>query len=141
MDTRLQLLQTELRALARERKTVLKEYQKERRAWERAMQKHQKKKKASSSNHKSGIAKPGFISPELCSFIGVDVGTQVARTEVIQYIDKYIKEHKLQDKKNRRVIVPDAKLQGLLKCDPKTDEVTYFNLQTFMKPHYAVASA
>ena len=105
------------------------------------MDRHQKlknKKKSSNSGikHQSGIAKPGFISPALCNFIGVSEGTEMARTEVIKFVNKYIKEKQLQDKDNKKVIVPDAKLQTLLQSK-KSDEITYFNLQTYMKPHYA----
>lgn len=96
----------------------------------------QKKRKPNGSTTVSGIAKPGYISPELCKFIGKDVGTEMARTEVIKHVNAYIKNHGLQDAKNKRIIRPDSKLQSLLKTK-KNDEVTYFNLQTYMKRHYA----
>ena len=71
-----------------------------------------------------------------CKFIGKDVGTEMARTEVIKHVNQYIKSNNLQDSKNKRIIRPDSKLQSLLNTK-KSDEVTYFNLQTYMKPHYA----
>ena len=46
--------------------------------------------------------------------------------------------HKLQDKDNGRKIIPDTKLATLLKLK-KTDELTYFNLQKYMSPHFAKA--
>lgn len=115
---------------------IQKEYAKERRILERQAQAAQKKKKSGGHTTVSGIAKPGYISPELCKFIGKDVGTEMARTEVIKHVNQYIKENNLQDTKNKRIIRPDSKLQSLLNTKTN-DEVTYFNLQTYMKPHYA----
>jgi len=91
----------------------------------------------------SGFAKPALISVELCSFLGKPEGTEMARTEVTKYLTQYIKEHKLQDEANRRKILPDKPLQQLLNVG-KGDEVTYFNLQKYMKVHFpksAVSSA
>lgn len=129
-------LSTQLRGLSKELTSIQKEYAKDKRQWERQAATAQKKKKTGGNGTVSGIAKPGYISPELCTFIGKDVGTEMARTEVIRHVNQYIKEHGLQDAKNKRIIRPDSKLQSLLKSK-KSDEVTYFNLQTFMKPHYA----
>ena len=87
----------------------------------------------------SGFAKPTTISKELCSFLGKPSGTEMARTEVTKYLTQYIKEHQLQNEKDKRHIMPDRKLQKLLHCTKK-DEVTYFNLQKWMKPHFAPSS-
>ena len=97
------------------------------------------RRKQNSGNIRSGFAKPTDISPELCKFLGKPNGTQVARTEVTKYLTNYIKDHELQDKNNRRKIVPDKQLARLLKVT-KTDEITYFNLQKYMKPHFASKS-
>ena len=59
----------------------------------------------------------------------------MARTEVTKYLTKYIKEHNLQDEANRRKILPDNSLQKLLNVGTD-DEVTYFNLQKYMKVHF-----
>jgi upstream activation factor subunit UAF30 len=63
----------------------------------------------------------------------------MARTEVSSAIDKYIKAHGLQDKANGRIIVPDAKLLALLKIGTG-DELSYFNLQRYIKPHFIKAA-
>ena len=83
----------------------------------------------------SGFAKPALISPELCSFLGKPEGTEMARTEVTKHLTTYIKEHNLQDSENKRKIVPDAALKKLLNVD-ESSELTYFNLQKFMKVHF-----
>ena len=104
----------------------------------RESNKKNRKRKVRSGDSKrppSGFAKPALISDALCQFLGVSKGSEMARTEVTKYLTKYIKEHKLQDEKNKRIIICDSKLTALLKVQPN-DEVTYFNLQRYMKPHF-----
>jgi chromatin remodeling complex protein RSC6 len=62
----------------------------------------------------------------------------MARTDVTREINTYIRTNKLQDKENGRKINPDKKLATLLKLKT-TDELTYFNLQKYMSPHFAKA--
>ena len=88
----------------------------------------------------SGFAKPALISNDLCSFLGKPQGTEMARTEVTKFLTSYIKEHDLQDPENRRRIRPDKALQKLLNTSTK-DEVTYFNLQKYMKVHFPPSKA
>jgi upstream activation factor subunit UAF30 len=87
----------------------------------------------------SGFVKPTLISLELANFLGKDQGTEMARTAVTREINSYIRAHKLQDPKNGRRILPDTKLRKLLKVG-KADELTYFNLQRYMSPHFAKAN-
>ena len=96
--------------------------------------KSSKKKKV--SNGLSGFEKPTLISNELASFFGKDKDTRMARTEVSKLIHEYVKEHKLQKEDNRRVIRPDGKLQKLLVIDTAKEELTYFNLQKYLKKHF-----
>ena len=83
----------------------------------------------------SGFAKPSPISNELSSFLGKSSGIEMARTEVTKYITQYIKDHGLQNPDNKRHILPDSKLKNLLNVKDN-DEVTYFNLQKYMKHHF-----
>ena len=83
----------------------------------------------------SGISRPTQISGELAKFLNEDVNNKVARTDVIKRIAAYVKEHNLENPENRRQIKPDAALQKLLKVSQK-DEVTYFNLQKYLKSHF-----
>jgi upstream activation factor subunit UAF30 len=94
-----------------------------------------KKSKRSGNRQPSGFVKPTLISDELASFLGKTSGTQMARTEVSKEINAYIRANKLQDKDNGRKIIPDTKLTALLKIQ-NNDELTYFNLQRFMKHHF-----
>ena len=95
-----------------------------------------KRKRKSGTRAPSGFVKPTRISDELASFLGKDKGTEMARTAVTREINTYIRSNKLQDPANGRKINPDAKLTTLLKLK-KSDELTYFNLQRYMSPHFA----
>jgi chromatin remodeling complex protein RSC6 len=94
-----------------------------------------KKKRKAGNKEPSGFTKPAKISSELAAFLGKAEGTEMARTEVTKELQKYILSHKLQDPANRRNINPDAKLRKLLGMK-KSDSLTYFNLQKWMKPHF-----
>lgn len=94
-----------------------------------------KRKKASGNRQPSGFVKPTPITNELATFLGKSHGTLIARTEVSREINKYIRAHSLQDKSNGRKIIPDEKLSALLNISAN-DELTYFNLQKFMKHHF-----
>ena len=98
-----------------------------------------KRKRKTGNRAPSGFVKPTLISNELAGFLGKPEGTEMARTEVTREINAYIREHKLQDKDNGRKIIADKKLTGLLKLK-KGDELTYFNLQKYMSPHFAKAA-
>ncbi len=104
------------------------------------VQKKNKKKGGSKNSDKpkrapSGFAKPSPISEELSTFLGKDSGVQMARTEVTKHVTQYIKDHGLQNPDNKRHIIPDDKLTALLNVQ-SGDQVTYFNLQKFMKHHF-----
>ena len=123
-------LKSEFRALEKKATRELK-----------AAQKSAAKKKRKSGNRQpSGFVKPTLISPALAAFLGKPQGTEMARTEVTREINGYIRQHKLQDKNNGRIIRPDAKLKGLLNIGAG-EELTYFNLQKYMSPHFAKAGS
>jgi len=84
----------------------------------------------------SGFVVPSLLSDELATFLGKPVGTMMARTEVSKEINTYIRVHGLQSVQNGRVINPDAKLRKLLRLN-HGDELTYFNLQKYMKHHFS----
>jgi len=83
----------------------------------------------------SGFAKPAPISDALANFLGRKEGCEMARTEVTKLITTYIHDKKLQNPENKRHILPDEKLGALL-CVTDKDQVTYFNLQKYMKLHF-----
>ena len=83
----------------------------------------------------SGFAKPGPISEELAKFLGLGKDELIARTEVTKKITQYCKEKNLQKEEDKRTIHVDAPLRKLLRL-AKGDELTFFNLQKYMKIHY-----
>jgi SWIB/MDM2 domain len=118
------------------------EYRALEKRWVRELKTAQKsqarRKKKSGNRAPSGFVKPTKISDELAKFLEKPIGSEMARTDVTREINTYIRKHSLQDKENGRKINPDAKLQTLLKLK-KTDELTYFNLQRYMSPHFSKA--
>ena len=131
-------LQQQLRALSTTIKTVQRNYKKEVKDLRKQCNKGRRKKQTDPSKKRapSGFAKPTYLSAELCQFLDVPFLTQMARTDVTKLITKYVADHKLQNEKNKKQIIPDDKLKSLLKCNDD-DEITYFNLQTYMKVHYS----
>ena len=123
--------------------TLKSEYRALEKKWSREVKSAQKvsskRKRKAGNRAPSGFVKPTRISDELASFLGKEKGTEMARTEVTREINTYIRSHKLQDTTNGRKINPDTKLAALLKLK-KTDELTYFNLQRYMSPHFAKAT-
>lgn len=99
-----------------------------------------KRRRKNVNRQPSGFVKPTLISDELATFLKKPSGTEMARTEVTREINGYIRAHSLQDKQNGRKINPDSHLAKLLKIGDG-EELTYFNLQRYMSPHFAKASS
>ncbi len=83
----------------------------------------------------SGFQKPLVVSPELHKFLGLPDTELIARTEVTKAINAYCKKHGLQKEEDKRTINPDKVLTKLLRIG-KGEELTFFNLQKYLKPHY-----
>ena len=105
-----------------------------------AAKKSGKKRKLTTNRAPSGFVKPTRISDELAQFLGKATGSEMARTEVSKEINNYIRSKQLQDKENGRKIHPDAQLTKLLNIG-KGEELTYFNLQRYMKHHFIKTSS
>jgi chromatin remodeling complex protein RSC6 len=128
---KLQQLSTIISTLKSEHKTIEKTMAREL----KNAQKSSSRKRKSGNRQPSGFVKPTRISDELAQFLGKTVGTEMARTAVSKEINTYIVAHNLQDAKNGRIIHADQKLTELLKLKAG-DELTYFNLQRYMKHHF-----
>ena len=96
-------------------------------------------KKSKTKKRPSGFAIPSKVSKELCHFMGKEEESEIARTDVTKYISKYIKDKRLQNPENKRVILPDDKLKKLLSITID-DELTYFNIQKYMNKHFILIS-
>lgn len=134
---RLTTLRTQISSLLTEFRALQKRAERELKAVQKA---NQKRKRKTGNRQPSGFVKPTLISDQLASFLGKPKGSELARTEVTREINAYIRANKLQDPENGRKINPDNKLKSLLSLTP-ADELTYFNLQKYMSPHFAKAGA
>jgi len=140
-ESRLADLETKLQqigAIWTSMKSTIKELRKSIARDKKAAEKSSKTKAAKKVNKDrkpSGFTKPTLISDELAKFLGKAAGTEMSRTSAAKEVIAYIKSNKLTDEKNGRIIHPDAALSALLKVT-SADNLHYFNLQTFMKPHF-----
>jgi len=75
------------------------------------------------------------LTDELCSFMGLKSGEKRSQTEVTKFISGYVKQHNCFDPNFKRRILPNSALAKLLRVSDK-DEVTYLNLQSFLKVHF-----
>jgi chromatin remodeling complex protein RSC6 len=80
------------------------------------------------------------ISDELASFMQLPPKSQKSQTDVTKFIASYVKEHGCFDPSFKRRIVPDQKLAKLLRAKDG-QEVTYLNLQSFLKVHFLKPAA
>jgi hypothetical protein len=78
------------------------------------------------------------LTDELCVFMGLPSGSKRSQTEVTKFISAYVKTHSCFDPTFKRRILPNAALAKLLRVADK-DEVTYLNLQSFLKVHFVKA--
>ena len=94
----------------------------ERKAWE-----------ARRANNAFLVQRP--LTDELCHFMGLKSGEKRSQTEVTKFISEYVKTHSCFDPTFKRRILPNAALAKLLRVSDK-EEVTYLNLQSFLKVHF-----
>lgn len=102
------------------------------------------RRRTGNRNVQSGITRPVHISDALCSFLSVERGTLMARTEVTRRIIAYVRDQNLQNPDNRKQIFPDSKLQPLLQpllADDREKGYTFFNLQRYLKHNYQKVDA
>lgn len=90
-----------------------------------------------------GLFKPVRISSQLATFTGFDPNGMYSRITITKFITNYIRENRLYNPCDKRVIIPDDALRTLLNYKtPSTalfgspDVLTYFNLQRYLKHHF-----
>jgi chromatin remodeling complex protein RSC6 len=135
--SKLSQMMTIYTTLKQDFKTLSKQIERDMKAAQKASA---KKRRSSGNRQPSGFIKPTLITDELATFLGKSSGTEMARTEVSKEINQYIRENKLQDSANGRIIRPDSKLKKLLRVGAD-EELTYFNLQRYMKHHFVKKDA
>ena len=125
-------LKSQLTALSHQIKLVEKKVNKK----IKNLEKENIKNKNKGNRNPSGFANPTKISSELCEFMKIPNGSEVARTEVTKHIIQYIKDNNLQSKENAKLIAPNNKLKKLLKVKDTDDPLSYFNIQRYMNKHF-----
>jgi len=101
----------------------------------KGLKKEVTKSKNKGNRQPSGFAKPSKVTKELCEFMNKAEGSEIARTEVTRALVAYIKENKLENTTNSKIISPDEKLKTLLGLND-SDELTYFTIQKYMNKHF-----
>ena len=142
-DAKIQQVSSILSSLKNDSKALRKEILSNKKAFEKLEKKSAKKKRAApvdgeeAKPRNSGFMRPVKISDELASFLGKATGTVMGRQDANDEIRQYVSLHNLKEteKGKGRNINPDAKLSSLLKL-PAGEQLTYFNLQKYMKPHF-----
>jgi chromatin remodeling complex protein RSC6 len=126
--------QTVLKSLTTQVRQLEKRVARDRKVMQKKM-KGRAKRVVDPNKPPSGFAKPGPVSDELRAFLKLGADELIARTEVTKKITEYCKKHNLQKAEDKRTINVDPALKKLLRLK-KGDELTFFNLQKYMKVHY-----
>ena len=129
-----QLVNT-LKSLSTRYNTLQKRVVRDQRVMEKKVKGRVKKEK-DPNKPPSGFAKPGPVSKDLRSFLGLKEGDLISRTKVTQAFTAYCKEHNLQKDSDKRTINADKTVTKLLRLDKNSPPLTFFNLQRYMKIHY-----
>lgn len=120
-------------------RNIKKVYKKEIRALAKAKGKRSRK---GTKREPSGIATDKYISPQLCEFLALPVGSRLPRTTVTTRMTAYVKENKLlgrdghlrkDGKLSLQYITPNDALKELI-GDP--EDLNFFSLQTALNPHF-----
>jgi chromatin remodeling complex protein RSC6 len=127
-----------IRGLASDLKKVKRAYTKEHRGLEKMAKGKKKRSRDPNAPPRapSGFNKPGPLSKDLCKFLKVPENTELSRPDVTKRLTHYIKENNLQNEANKREILPDKKLAKLLSGPTDGTQLTFFNLQKYIKHHF-----
>ncbi|XP_020093078.1 uncharacterized protein LOC109713422 isoform X2 [Ananas comosus] len=77
-----------------------------------------------------GIMKPRPVSPAMQALVGVP---EIPRTQALKLIWAYIKQHDLQDPKNKKIIICDEKLKNLF---GGRERVGFLEISGLLNPHF-----
>tara|TARA_B100001564_G_C20581164_1_gene643210 strand:+ start:482 stop:1024 length:543 start_codon:yes stop_codon:yes gene_type:complete len=131
MDKRIHEIYKSLKDLQAYSKSFAKDFN----SLSKQLNKLEKHKAKTSARPLSGFAIPTKLSDELYKFLNIQPGTMIARKDVTKMMNNYIVENSCRDDKDKRKIIPNEELKKLFGCEDNT-QITYFNLQTYMKKHY-----
>lgn len=141
INTRLAALLSTVSSVINELKTIQTEVKLVQKNYNKVVKDHNKivNKKKKTGRKPSGFAKPSQITNEMSDFLGLEKDVEIARNEVTSLINKYIVDNNLRNEADKRKILPDKKLSKLLNLKGD-EELSYFNLQRYMKHHFIKSS-
>lgn len=123
----IETLHTAIEALAKELRTLHKDVRKIRQHFEDPTG---EKKEARAKNN--GFNKPQKVTPELKAFLGLGPDEMISRSQVSNFVNKYLETHGL---KEGQKIKMDETLKSLLDV-PADIQLTFLNIQRYMNKHY-----
>lgn len=79
----------------------------------------------------NGLTKPLTLSADLSDLLGVDKDEKLSRAQVVKALWAYLKEHKLQDPKNKQWCLPDKKMEKIF----GSEKFKAFGMAKYLKGH------
>ena len=92
------------------------------------------RKGSSNSGKHSGFNKPEPVPEALSGLLGIEE-EEMPRSQVTKLLYKYIKERGMYNEKNKRILEPSRRIRRIFGMEDD-DEITFFNLQTWLKKLY-----
>ena len=103
----------------------------------RQLRKNQKKQRVKKDPKKPNVFETDIlISDELCDFFAIPRGTKMSRNEVTHKLHKFCDDNNLMQPDNRRIIIINDKLRPLLRNYAPDQQITWLNIQSYIKHHY-----
>lgn len=99
---------------------------------EKANRKAEKEANPDRPKRETAFTRPTPISDELCAFLCLPKGSELARTEVTTRISKYVREKELSNPENKRQILLDEPLKAIM----GVDTIEWLQMQKYLKPHF-----
>lgn len=97
---------------------------------------HQKKQKDATNSGFMRPVKPSATLVKFLSLVGENLEQPLTRAHLTTIICKYIKDHDLQNPKDRRIIFPDDEFKKLFQItENDTEPLTYYNIQKRIQTH------
>lgn len=97
---------------------------------------HQKKQKDPANSGFMRPVKPSAVLEGFLARVGEDTTKPLTRAHLTTVICKYIKDHDLQNPKDRRIIFPDDEFKKLFQItEDETEPLTYYNIQKRIQSH------
>jgi len=99
------------------------------------------KNKSNENRALTGFAMPTYLTDEMYDFLNehtemkIENGQKVHRIAVTRTLNKYIKDNGLRQEKDKRYFTPNSTLHRIFRST-ENDEVSYFNLQKYIKHHF-----